>query len=551
MATRPTAPLHPAVHMHAAEVAAGALSRREFLTRATILGAGAAAYGMVGLPVPARAEAHMAEGGTLRIESTVRALKDPRLYDWPQMSNFTRGWLEYLVEYQRDGAIRGILLEDWAINEDATEYTLNVRPGVTWNDGTPFTAEDVAFNLERWCDGTVEGNSMATRVRSLVDEGTDRMREGAVEVVDDLTLRLRPASPDITLIAGFSDFPAQIVPQDFSGDPLVRPKGTGPYLPDEYEVGLQASLVRNDAHDWWGKGVIGEAALERIVYVDFGEDQASILAAADSDEFDMSYETLGDFVDVFDGLGWERSEAVTANTMVIRANQEAEVDGAKPYADVRVRRALQLAVDNAVVLELGYGDRGVAAADHHVCPIHPEYADIGPSEHDPAAAMALLEEAGFAGHAFELISIDDEWRRNSADAAAAQMRDAGMDVTRTVLPGATFWNDWTKYPLSVTDWAQRPLGVQVLALAYRSGEPWNESAYSNPAFDAALAEATSIADADARRAVMERVETILREDGVIIQPFWRSTYRHAKPGVVGAEQHPAFEIHVYKLGWTA
>ena len=544
---------HPAAIAYAQEVQDGTLSRREFLTRATGLGlSAAAAYGLLGLTAPARAQdsRERQDGGTLRIQQEVRSLKDPRSYDWPQMSNVTRGWLEYLVEYQSDGTIRPMLLDSWEINDDATEYLLNVRSGVTWQDGTPFTAADVAFNIERWCDSTAEGNAMASRFGAMIDDSTGRMRAGAIEVVDDRTLRLILDSADISLIAGFSDYPAAIVAQDFGGDPLAA-KGTGPYRPESYDVGIEAVLVKAEDHAWWGDEVFGPATLDRIVFTDFGTDQAAIFAAADSDEVDMVYESVGEFVELFDPIGWTRSETVTTGTVVIRPNQRAEIDGMQPYADVRVRRALQLAVDNQVLLDLGYAGRGALAANHHVAEIHPEYADIGPSEFDPEQARALMEEAGMMDFEHELISIDDNWRAPTCDAMAAQLRDAGFKVRRTVLPGSTFWNDWTKYAFSATDWGHRPLGVQTLALAYRSGEPWNESGFSNEEFDSLLIKALSIADPDARREVMARIETILREEGVITQPYWRSIFRHHKEEVVGADMHPVFEIHLYKLGLAA
>ncbi|MCA8933249.1 MAG: ABC transporter substrate-binding protein [Rhodospirillaceae bacterium] len=550
MDTKELERIHVGIPKMCKDLAAGKVSRREFLRTTTLLGLSApVAYALVGeitgeemIPA-AHAQEEPQRGGTLRISMPVMEITDPATVDWSQKGNLLRFVIEPLVQLGADNIARPWLAESWEASDDLTQWTFRLRQNATWNNGDAFTADDVVATFTRWLDPAT-GSSNFGRFNALQNEAGDGIREDGVVKIDDHTVQFNLRTADLGLPELMTDYPALITHRSFAGDFQDNPIGTGPFTMTDFAVGQNASFARRPEGEYWNDGFW----VDGIEVIDHGDDTNATLSALRSGQVDLIYEMqIGQVPAVQEVEELMLYETITAQTGVARMHVTEP-----PFDILQVRQAIQACIDHDLLLELAYEGLGVPGEDHHVAPVHPEYAEIPRIAQDYDRARELLAEAGFPDGID--ITIDcvaaPTWEPNTCQVIAQMVRPAGINLTVNIMPGGTYWDRWTVAPFGFTSWTHRPLGVTVLNLAYRSGVPWNETGYANPDFDALLDQANGTYDVDERRAIMDQLETMLRDDAIIVQPYWRAIHTASRNNLRGFELQPAREFHLQNV-WLA
>jgi peptide/nickel transport system substrate-binding protein len=545
--------VHPAIPDFKVDMDKGRITRREFLRYATLLGMSTvAASQMAGFTWPKKAFAAQKRGGVLRFGMQVQEMADPGTYSWTQKSIVSRHMVEYLVETGPDNITRPYLAESWEASADLKTWTFHLRKGVKWSNGDDFNADDVVFNFTRWLDPKTGSSNLGLFDAMLEETGekdakgnpVKRMIPNAVQKVDNHTVKLNLKSPVLSIPENLYNYPTAIVNRNFEkdgGDLSKNPVGTGPYTLTEFRVG-ELAVLKKRKEPYWG----GDVFLDEIRFVDLGEDAGAYLAAIASKQVDGIYNLDLTTLEAAKNIpGIKIAEIPSTQTGVIRMKVTE-----KPFDDIRVRRAVQKTCDAQRQLDIAHRGLGIVAEHHHVAKIHPEYFALPPIKRDIEGAKKLLAEAGYPNGiemSCNVGNAEGVWEQDSVAVLKEDAAKAGINIKMNVMPQAQYWDVWTKAPLSLTSWTHRPLAVMVLGLAYRTGVPWNESSYANPKWDAALTEAESTLDVEKRRVKMEKVEKILQDDAVMVQPFFRAVFTAVRDNVVGFEMHPTRYYRFHKV----
>ena len=410
----------------------------------------------------------------------------------------TEKLMSRLVRPDMDGVPAPDLALSWSANADATEWTLNLRQGVKFHDGSSFGSEDVVYSLNRLLDPNSDSPA-----RSAV-----KMITG-VEAVDGHTVKLTLNTPFADLPMQLMDYRLRMIPEG-SGDTIAQTGiGTGPFKLEKFDAEGTSVLVAN--MDYF-EGAPGVAKMEIIGIAD---GQARLQAL------------LGGQIDMESGITAQQKAMFAASDKYVlqeipTGNWRGIVmrNDVAPFTDPRVRKAVRMVADRQQMLDLVEGGSGTLACDTPVGPRDQYRADLSCPQ-DIEGAKALLAEAGFPNGIdmdIYVATLEQTWPM-MAEVFQQQAAPAGIRVNIVQVPSDGFWSEvWMKKDVTLTRWNERPAD-QAMHEIYLGGAKWNESFYSDADFDAMLASARRELDFAKRKALYVKAQEHLQQTAGTLIPY--------------------------------
>lgn len=425
------------------------------------------------------------------------------------------GIFERLFQFDAKMTLTPWLATAYTSNEDATQFTITLRDGVTFQDGTPFDAEAVKANLDR-----------------LADQSKGLKRNSLYRMINTVTV-LAPNKVQIDLNESFGAFintlahpsavmwsPAILKQYPEESQLRLHPVGTGPFKFVAWQPGKAVTMAKYTGY--WNKGW---PKVDNVIFSPSPED-ATRVAALKSGQVDAIYPLPSDLIGTVQSdskLAIQRDPSIYLYYMAINTQHKA-------LADVRVRQAINYAINRDLWLKVGFAGMGTPATSAIPAGVQFYQKQGEPNyRYAPDEAKALLKAAGYPnGLDLKLWSTNATASVRAAQFLKAQLATVGIRVAVTPMDSGTrnaklwgvkdpkqaeydlYYGGWST-STGDADWALRPL------FATESWVPtsYNVSYYSNPAVDKAIAGGLATADPTKRAASYAEAQTLLWKDAPI------------------------------------
>ncbi|GAA1829146.1 ABC transporter substrate-binding protein [Pseudonocardia ailaonensis] len=433
------------------------------------------------------------------------------------------GVTETLVAAGSDGRVRPGLATDWTPVDDRT-WRFTLRPGVTFQDGTPLTPEAVATAL-----GWVAG--VAAPPRAVKGIGLTAAADGTGAV------RVSTAKPDPILPLRLSSVNTAILaPSAYEPGtpPSVRGTGTGPMRLVEAEGNRTARLERNDSY--WG----GRAQLARVA-VQYVTDPTARALALRAGDVDIAQGLPESSLLEFTGPnGYDNQTVPAPRTASLLLNLSA-----KPFDDLRARQAVAKAIDRTALAEQALAGSATPASELFGGAV-PFGSTDAPAPADPAGARALLEQAGYGPQNPLRVRLATYPNRAElptlATAVQGMLREVGIDAQIRVAEYAPqeaqiLAGDFDMFVLSRSYLTDVPDAGATLSSDYSCAGSYNVNHYCSAEFDALIGPLSTSTDPLARQAIFRQAARKLVDD-VAGVPLIHSQENGVARGVSGYTVDP-------------
>jgi len=465
------------------------VNHRLLATLACVLGCAIA-------PLPAAAQ-----GKTLRFASAFDPQSmDPHALALLYQTRVVTQVYEGLVNRAKDYKLEPSLATAWEMRS-ATTWRFKLRAGVKFHDGAPFSADDAVFSIGRALDKASQRRNQMQGI-------------SGVQKVDALTIDVTTSAPDavlpekLYLVAMMSKAWCEtnkvVTPQDYNAKQetfaVRNANGTGPFMLARYEADVRTQLKANPA--WWGKDTpAGGGNLGEVLYQVIQSD-ATRLAALASGQVDFVIDPpFQDLARLKADKTLKVSQVDDIGTQYLALDQHSaelpgsDVKGRNPFKDLRVRRALQLAIDTDLIVRQVLRGEGKVTGSF-VSPLVDGYLpEFEPRpKADAAAARALLKAAGYEnGFSVQMDCVNVAWRASVCQAAVAMLEKVGIRASLVTSPSSVFFPKLSQGTGSLIEfgWTPNPDPWSMLQSVVRSNDgltagAFNGGRYSNAKLDALI-----------------------------------------------------------------
>lgn len=424
-----------------------------------------------------------------------------------------------LVRLNTEGQPEKVLADSVEPNKDATEWTIKLKSGVKFHDGTPLTAKAVLYTFNRIITGEFP----------------------AVSVLGPLNLKKSKAADDLTVVLAY-DKPYAILYEALAGryeylyivPPGYNPKkpvGTGPFKLKSFTPGRESVVVKFD--EYWDSP---KPYLDELRTININEETAQI-SALQSGEVDVINNITTASVSSLEAAGFVVSINETGGWAPITMRCDLE-----PFTDVRVREAMKLVIDRPTMLQSVFSGSGNIANDYfgRYTPAV-ESLQLPQHEQDLEKAKSLLSAAGHADTKFQLYTTEiSPGEIQTAQVFGTQAQSGGINVE--VIKQSTtefFARSYLKQPFAMDWWAYEPYLVTA-GQATVTGAVFSATLFSDKTYDKYYEEAISTLDKNLREELIQKMVTIDWKEGGNIIPMnypvidsWAGNVHGIKPSVLG------------------